>query len=350
MNDSHLNQPGLEYSAPLPWQIPLWQQLSELFESKQLAHAYLFHGDSAMGKSQFVSALAHFLLCQNRSSTSACGTCANCKQGGANYHPDILQIAPEEGSKDIKINQIRAMSEFAIRTSHTGAAKIIIIHNAEHLNANAANALLKTLEEPTPNTYLFLISDLPGRLVATIRSRCQKLNFPTPSREQASEWLQSILGSSAGIEALLNASGNNPVRALALADGDQLQTKQQFLASLCELALGKVSIQFVLGLSAKIGELDVLGYLASTSSILVKCLLSNEETAKEPREVEQPTLALYAVLASSHDKVNSTAKRLLRFNSEVEQARRQLAASTNPNPQLIMESLLWHWSKIAQSK
>lgn len=353
MNTGNFNEQELKYSAPLPWQLPAWQQLGDQFENRQLAHAYLFYGGEEMGKSRFVSSFAHYMLCQDRSGNASCGNCANCKQGGAGYHPDILEIAPEEGSKEIKIDQIRALSEFAIRTSHTGSAKIIIIHQAHKLNSSAANALLKTLEEPGLNTYLFLISDMPGRLAATIRSRCQKLAFSVPSREQASEWLQGILGSSAGIDELLNATANNPIQALLLADGDQLQTKQQFLSSLRDLALGKVSIQSVLALGAKMGELEVLRHLSSTSSILVKSLLANdqenEQEKEKPREFEQSTEALCAIFSSPQSNANSSAKRLLRFYSEVELARQQLAATTNPNPQLIMESLLWHWSKIARN-
>lgn len=350
MSNSSFNGQGAEYSAPLPWQLPVWQQLSEQFENSQLAHAYLFYGGEGLGKSRFVSSFAHYMLCQDRSGKTACGTCASCKQGGIAYHPDILEIAPEEGSKDIKIDQIRALSEFAIRTSHTGAAKIIIIHQAHQLNSNAANALLKTLEEPSHNTYLFLISDMPGCLVATIRSRCQQLNFPLPSREQASEWLQAVLGNSAGNDELLDATANNPIQALLLADGDQLQARQKFLSSLCDLALGRVSIQSVLSLTSKIGELEVLRYLSSTSSILVKCLLGNEKGNEKPQGIERSTEALYAAFSSPQSNSDSITKRLLQFYSEVELARRQLAASTNPNPQLIMESLLWHWSKIARNR
>lgn len=346
MNNNNVSNQHVEYTAPLPWQVPAWQQLSHQFKIKQLAHAYLFYGNKELGKSLFATRFAHYMLCQNKSNDeAACGSCANCKQGGADYHPDILEIAPEEGSKDIKIDQIRALSEFAIRTSHTGSAKIIIIHQAHRLNGNAANALLKTLEEPGHDTYLFLVSDMPGRLVPTIRSRCQQLSFPAPSHQQASDWLHAILGNSAGIDELLNATENNPIQALQLVGGDQLQTKQQFLASLSDLALGKVSIQFVLSLTTKIGELEILRYLSSTSSTLVKCLLSNEK--EKTSAMEKSAEALYAALSSSPGHSSSAAKRLMQFYSEVELARRQLAASTNPNPQLIMESLLWHWSKIA---
>lgn len=338
-----------EYSAPLPWQLATWKQLAERFENQKLAHSYLFYGEQGLGKSQFAIAFANYMLCQDKSAERACGVCASCRQGGSDYHPDILQIAPEDGSKNIKIDQIRALSEFAIRTSHSGTAKIIIIHHAHQLNANSANALLKTLEEPSQNTYLFLVSDLPGSLVATIRSRCQKLSFPSPSREQAREWLQAALGNDSNTDELLDASANNPIQALQLVEGDQLQQKQHFLFSLNELALGKVTIQSVLALTAKIGELDVLRYLSVSSSILVKSLLARDGKDQSSGAVEQPMQSLYEQLNDPERDVDFAAKRLLHFYSEVELARKQLGGSTNPNPQLIMESLLWHWSKIAKA-
>ncbi|PCJ26056.1 MAG: DNA polymerase III subunit delta' [SAR86 cluster bacterium] len=346
MSSNNTGPGGSSLTAPLPWQLEMWERLISLYERKQLAHAYLFQGNVDLGKSAFVSALAHTILCQNRSGVLACGECKNCKQGGANYHPDIFEIAPEEGSKDIKIGQIRDLSEFVLRTSHSGAAKIAIIYNAHRLNANAANALLKTLEEPGNETYLFLVTDLPGRLVATIRSRCQKINFPAPTRSQAGEWLNGILGKSTSFDELLNAVDNNPIRALQIADGDQLKTSQQFVSGLCDLASGQVSIQFVLGLIAKTEEVDALQHLASTSSILIKRLLTNSQVENS----EESMNTLYKIMSSPQNDVNVVAKRLLRFYTEVVLARRQLAASTNPNPQLIMESLLWHWSRIVPIK
>ena len=330
----------IKFSAPLPWHLKLWGKLAEQYHSKELAHAYLIQGESGLGKSLFVNAFAHFMLCEDKKEYSACGRCTNCLKGGIDNHPDIFQLAAEEGSKDIKIDQIRSLSEFAIRTSHTGAAKIVVIHNAHQLNSSAANALLKTLEEPGQQTYLFLISDFPGKLVATIRSRCQKINFPRPTHDQANEWLHSVLGGTAGVEDLLNATDNNPMQALSLAGGDELELKQQFLNSLAELALGRTSIHSALGLIAKIGEKEGLRYMAANTSILIKCLLSSHDTKGMQSSAQE--------LVSSAMQLPRTtlARQLLIFHSEVELARKQLAASTNPNPQLIMESLLWHWSKV----
>lgn len=339
-------------SAPLPWQLAQWSQLSRAFAASQLAHAYLFSGSEGLGKSLFAEGFAKYVLCQNPVSQNtvggiediavACGTCANCLKGGAGNHPDILRIELEEGSKNIKIDQIRWLSEFVIRSSHSGGAKVAIIPNAHLLNANAANALLKTLEEPTDNTHLILVSDHPGRLVATIRSRCQKLAFQAPSADIAAPWLQSIIGE-ANIDSILEASDMRPLIALQLAEGDSLQARAQFLQSICDVKAGKKSIQQVLALTAK-RESEVLQHFSTFLSKLTKYSL----TGSEVNEDDPALQGMYALLVPSKERslAQRVASSLALFYTEVETARRQLASSTNPNPQLIMESILWRWSKL----
>lgn len=341
MVSDELDQQATAFEIPLPWQLVAWGRLAQQFKTEQLAHAYLVCGESGLGKTMFVSAFAHFMLCRTPHQQVACGECPNCLMGGKHSHPDIWQIGPEEGSKDIKIEQIRFLSEFAIRTSHSGGAKVVIITQAHRLNANAANALLKTLEEPPNNTYLFLVSDLAGRMLPTIRSRCQRLFFSAPSKSEASQWLQVKLGLE-DIDKLLLASRNRPLLALELAATGALEHRQEFLAKLGELARGQSSIDKLVNLSGKIGEITALGYLAATSTILIKCMLTNQR----PDETDQATDALCSIFDAKQLPVQALVADLFGFFEEVQTARRQLIAGTNPNPQLIMESLLWRWSML----
>ncbi len=339
------------FRAPLPWQIFQWQRLSSTFESNQLAHAYLFSGNKGLGKGLFAKAFANLMLCQEplESSTTSltypvpCGHCTNCRKGGSDHHPDIIEIEPEEGSKNIKIDQIRSLSDFVIRSSHAGGAKVAIIHSAHLLNGNAANALLKTLEEPNNNTHVFLITDFPGRLIATIRSRCQRLDFANPDHDLAANWLHQILGEG-NIEALLKASNNSPLIALQLAEGDSLQFRQQFLQSICAIQLGRSSIQSSLLLASKIGESEVLQHFAAFLTTLTKYTLTGIQGSEGDAAAE----SMYAVLKPTDDiaRTQFIASALLDLYTEVETSRKQLSSSTNPNPQLLMESLLWRWSKL----
>lgn len=338
-------------SAPFPWQLAQWSQLSRAFASQQLAHAYLFSGSEGLGKSRFADSFARYVLCMNPVSGNttsghavACGTCSNCLKGGTGNHPDMLTIGVEEGSKNIKIDQIRWLSEFVIRSSHSRGAKVAIIQDAHLLNANAANALLKTLEEPNDSTHVFLVSDHPGRLVATIRSRCQKLAFQVPPAEIATTWLRGIIGDG-NIESLLEASDMRPLIALQLAEGDSLQARAQFLQSICDVKTGKKSIQQVLALTAKNGESEVLRHFSAFLSKLTKYSL----TGIAENDDDPALQSMYSLLepATERSLAQKVARPLAAFYTEVETARKQLASSTNPNPQLIMESILWQWSKLS---
>ncbi len=342
--------------APLPWQISQWAQLSRALSANTLAHAYLLCGSEGLGKALFAEAFARYALCLNpiecagsvdgegASEVSiACSRCNNCLKGGVGNHPDIISIELEEGSKNIKIDQIRWLSEFVIRSSHSGGVKVAIIEQAHLLNGNAANALLKTLEEPNENTHLILVSDHPGRLVATIRSRCQKLSFPTPSAAVAVPWLQECIGGG-NVDSILRAAEGRPLTALRMAEGDSLQAREQFLQSLCEVKLGRKPLQQLLTQSANMSESEVLQHFSTFLSKLIKYGLTGDQESGD-----DPALSgMYSLLEPSEDKSRkqAVASALSKFYIEVETARRQLASTTNPNPQLIMESIFWQWSRL----
>ncbi|MDB9968955.1 DNA polymerase III subunit delta', partial [Gammaproteobacteria bacterium] len=314
-------------SSPFPWQGAQWAQLSRAFAAKQLAHAYLLSGCEGLGKSLFADGFARYVLCmqpiaQNAAggltdTAVACGSCNNCLKCGAGNHPDILTIEPEEGSKNIKIDQIRWLSEFVIRSSHSGGAKVVIVQGAHLLNANAANALLKTLEEPNDNTHVFLVSDHPGRLVATIRSRCQKLAFQVPNADIAASWLQTIIGEG-NVNSILEASDMSPLIALQLVEGDSLQDRAQFLQSICDVKTGKKSIQQVLSLVAKNRELEVLQHFSAFLSKLTKYSLTGIIDSEDDPGLQ----SMYALVVPSKEKsiVQEVASSLALFYTEVETA------------------------------
>lgn len=355
-----LFEPVNTLAPPLPWQLAQWAQIERARANDSLAHAYLLSGSEGLGKSLFAHGLAEVMLCKSpiagpehsQGGTHAgikvaCGACANCLKGGVGHHPDLLSIEPEEGSRNIKIEQIRRLSEFVIRSSHSGGDKIAVIEQAHLLHGNAANALLKTLEEPNRNTYLLLVSDHPGRLVATIRSRCQKLSFPTPDVEIARPWLQELLGG-ANADSLLAAADGRPLTALNLAEGDTLQAREEFIQSICDLKRGRKSLQQTLGLAASIGEAEVLQHFSTFLTKLTKYSLADAESAGVADD-EVESLRALLVPAENASIAKPAAVALAHFYAELESARKQLASNANPNPQLIMESVLWRWSKLRLS-
>ena len=210
--------------SPLPWQAALAAEL--VSRRRRWPHAMLIAGPAGIGKRVLAEWLARVLLCESpRDDGSPCGTCASCRYAAAGQHPDLRIVEPVDIDDDevkpvewISVDRIRALTRWAELTSHRGGAKAALIVPAERMNAPAANALLKTLEEPAANTYLLLVSHLPGRLPATIASRCQRIAAPRPTPAEGRAWL-----SARGIrdaERALAQANYAPLAAEALAGAD----------------------------------------------------------------------------------------------------------------------------------
>ena len=208
----------------------LWSQLQA--QRDRLAHALLFVGREGIGKYEFAQAFAHSLLCeQPRADGFACGQCAACNWLAQGNHPDFRELRPEamdeaeeggekkKGGKEVTINQVRALDDFLHVGTHREGLRVILLHPAEAMNRNTANALLKTLEEPSPGTIFLLVSSAPERLLPTIRSRCRTVGVPTPPAGPAMAWLKAQ-----GIgkpEKWLALTGGAPLRARAVAGSGQ---------------------------------------------------------------------------------------------------------------------------------
>ncbi|MDX1655478.1 MAG: DNA polymerase III subunit delta', partial [Candidatus Competibacteraceae bacterium] len=199
----------------LPWHQPHWQRLAAGVEAGRLPHALLLSGPSGLGKMLFARQLTQSLLCrQPGENLTFCGKCRGCRLLAAGSHPDITRVEPEEPGKPIKVDRVRQLCAFLGQTAR--GYKVALLSPAEAMNPSAANALLKTLEEPPPGSLLLLVTAFPARLPATIRSRCQILAFTPPLRTQALEWLSPrVAGFQAGL--LLDLTGNAPLAALEQA-------------------------------------------------------------------------------------------------------------------------------------
>lgn len=177
-----------------PWHEPYWQQLLFANKSKRLPHALLLSGLSGLGKALFAERFIRLLLCERKNLIDhSCkgNECHACHLITNRSHPNILWLFPEKDT--IKVDQIRQANEFAQHSSFTDDYRFVLINPANAMNISAANALLKTLEEPPAQVILILISDAPYCLPATIRSRCQRLHFQLPDQQNALSWLQANL-------------------------------------------------------------------------------------------------------------------------------------------------------------
>ena len=173
-----------------PWQEEQWQQWLKAQQLARMPHALLLTGMAGVGKTAFADAMTAALLCQKKINTFACGACHACLQFKARVHPNVIWVEPEKPTAAIKVDQIRALNEFIQQSSLQGEYRVAIITPADNLNLAAANALLKTLEEPASGALILLIHHQRLPLLATIKSRCQRLSFPTPNRQQALAFLK----------------------------------------------------------------------------------------------------------------------------------------------------------------
>jgi DNA polymerase-3 subunit delta' len=226
--------------AMLPWHTRHWQSLAQRLRDGRLPHALLFTGERGIGKRQLAEHLAQRLLCQAPAGDEPCGACKTCLLYAAGTHPDLLRLEPEEEGKAIRIDAVRAVGEFAAMTAAMGRWRVVIIDPAHAMNTASANALLKTLEEPAADTLLVLVSDAPAALPATVRSRCQQVALPAPSRDAALAWLASRTGGEAKAAPLLGAAGS-PLRALALHESGSGWPAQRpkLAAALVEVLTGR---------------------------------------------------------------------------------------------------------------
>ena len=196
-----------------PWQQSQLNLLHQAFVRDRLSHAYLLSGVSGLGKTDFAREFSMFLLCINQvheGNTIACGNCRSCKQFQGNTHPDFLLIEPEEKSKTIKIDQIRTLTETISKTAHAGGYQMAIISPVDALSVAAANALLKTLEEPSGKVIIFLIDNQLHVLPATIVSRCQKIIF-NGDDQKCLPWLKEKYPAEKNLALLLKISGDAPL-------------------------------------------------------------------------------------------------------------------------------------------
>ncbi len=165
---------------------------AHLWQQKNLPHALLLVGDSDETLN-FAQDFAQGLLCKNPNAGRACGDCHSCQLLTAQTHPDYFVLSATGKSETLGIDLIRSLTEFCEQTPQCGNKKVIIIPQAQHMNISASNALLKTLEEPPGNSYFLLTSNMPVALPATVRSRCQRIQFSLHDKSSSTVEWQAML-------------------------------------------------------------------------------------------------------------------------------------------------------------
>lgn len=231
-----------------PWQQRAYERAVGAIDSGRMAHALLICGPAMLGKRAVAERLARRVLCRTPVERGEpCGSCRSCQLLDAGTHPDFRDISfvmNKEGTRlrsEIVIEQVRDLSAKLALTPQYGQGQVAIVDPADAMNHASCNALLKTLEEPQSARFLWLVSAEPARLPATIRSRCQRLEFRLPPREEALGWLvASGHPAAAAVEALDAARGHPGLADSWLRDGG-MQLRRATLDDLSRLSRGDAS-------------------------------------------------------------------------------------------------------------
>ncbi|HEY6484327.1 MAG TPA: DNA polymerase III subunit delta' [Steroidobacteraceae bacterium] len=197
----------------------------------RMPHALLLHEAPGAGGDWLATWVAQLMLCTAPAQAPPCGNCAGCRRALQGEHPDLLSVRPTDDSQQIRIEQVRELAQQLSFTSHQGGYKVAVVSPADAMNRFAANALLKTLEEPTARTVLIAVATQPAKLPATIRSRCQRIRVAAPSRAQALSWLTATRGA-ADWNAVLEIVGEAPMLAAQMDPAGAAQVGEEVCAAL----------------------------------------------------------------------------------------------------------------------
>ena len=322
-----------------PWQIAQWQTLQQRMQTKKLPHAMLLIGAQGLGKLDFALSFVSRLFCTSPVANEACGHCEACHLLNIKHHPDLKLVAAEEGKQIISVDQIRELIGYQNLTPHSSPKKVAIVKSAEQMNVNASNSLLKTLEEPPESSILILITHNPDRLLPTIRSRCQTINFIAPDSQQALTWLLPKLDGDKNLAANLLALANNaPLKALDYAEMGVVEQRNQLFESLQGMHLGRLN---PVSVAASWLKTDFeLTCLCLTSWVVDMIRLKADQ---HPPLLGNPDLG--QALRSLSEKID------LRGLLDLYQKLLGVAVlkRSNINGQMILEDLLIHWVRLVKN-
>ncbi len=304
--------------AVYPWQREQWIAWLRIVAGGRIPSALLLSGAAGGGIERFGTSLCRSLLC-GRGKDGACGACKSCRLLASGNHPDYLTLAPEK--KEIKVSQIRELGDFFSLNPHYGRHRVAFLPEADALNHAAANALLKTLEEPPPAGVIVMACRRLASLPATIRSRCRKIRFPLPG-DDAVAWLARELSlEEKRARRRLALFGMRPLEAARKAAAGL--DREQFHRELAQLLDGRLALaQAVERWSEQ------------------PCLLIQQWLLEELQRMARARFDATRRAAPAAGPSFDTLQRLHSRQSE-----RCRPAYDNLNPRLLLESSLLEWQK-----
>lgn len=312
-----------------PWLRPDFEQLVASYQSGRGHHALLIHALPGMGEDALIYAISRFLLCQQPQGHKSCGQCHGCQLMQAGTHPDYYSLAPEKGKSTLGIDAVREVSEKLYEHARLGGAKVVWVQDAAVLSDAAANALLKTLEEPPAGTWFFLACREPSRLLATLRSRCRLHHLAPPAENYASAWLaREVTMSQEAILTALRLSAGSPGAAHELLQEGHWAQRQ----ALCQALSATLASGDWLAMLPALNHEQVTGRLQWLASLFLDAL-KIQQRATLITNVD--ALALVQQLA--RELRSSTLHALLKA---IFTCREQLLSVVGVNRELLLTDLL----------
>ncbi|QDY41646.1 DNA polymerase III subunit delta' [Candidatus Pantoea soli] len=318
-----------------PWLNQPYRQIIARHQQGQAHHALLLQAINGMGDDALVWGVSRWLMCQQPVGLKSCGVCHGCQLMQAATHPDWYRLEAEKGKASLGIDAVRDVSEKLYHFAQQGGAKIVWLPDATQLTEAAANALLKTLEEPPANCWFFLSVQEPSRLLATLRSRCLRWHLAPPEEGQSLQWLQRQQPQpEAMLRAALRLSNGAPAAALALLQPDRWQARQ----TLCETL--QVALQGdVLQLLPALNSDDVADRLSWLIALLVDAMKLHQGAANWLSNADRPD-----VVAQLAQQFNSSA--LAESTQQWILCREQLLHVASLNRELILTDRLLAWGRL----
>lgn len=319
-----------------PWQVQQWQRYLKARSADHLPHALLITGSDGIGKDDFAHLLANSLLCEQIDAQGyACGECQSCRVRKSGAHPDYKVVELPEGKQQIPVNAIRELTDFLSLSRSYGGYRVVIISPADKMNVNAANSLLKSLEEPPSTTMILLVASRMSRLPATIRSRCQVFAMPKPERAASLAWLeqQSLEGAA---DKLLALADDKPLLAKKLDKEEELVAdRNRFGKDLMALLGQRRSVTSVAKDWEKFDAETLLNWQLKWVQATIKmCALPHDEGVTSNKFLQQ-----IATFSNDLDGLYKIHTSLLDLKSKTEYPLNRL---------MFMESMLLLWREYRQ--
>lgn len=315
----------------LSWQNRQWTHVMNMVQRARLPHALLFRGPPWVGIHSFAERLVTALLCTSDDVSSIpCGGCRGCRLSAAGTHPDLTTVVPREGKKNIGIDPIRALIAAIGLTPTYAGHKVAMLSPAEQLTREAANSLLKTLEEPPGNSVFLLISNASALLPATVRSRCHIIDFPIPPRQPAHDWLTARLPGDADTALLLDIAGGAPLAAFDLHDEATMRTRTQMFEDLSALVQGQADAMAAAKRWRASGSSVVTRWIVSFTQDLIRLKFADQPPTLINRDVCGPMRDLKPML---------DLRQLYALLDLCRQVQEEARGKTGLNEQLLLEEI-----------